>query len=131
MKLRPFPKKARSSWSGTLRDAPFSEGAATLRYVVANALLANFVQYDIGGVLDASGKPAFANARYVMSKTEWDFWTIKPDLHGAGMDVHMKELLVNCAMKNLPPLKARMEFVEDVVLPQQAHVVAARLMPTT
>jgi hypothetical protein len=28
VKLRPFPKKARSSWSGTLRDAPFSEGAA-------------------------------------------------------------------------------------------------------
>ena len=24
----------------------------------------------------------------------------------------MKELLVSCAMKNLPPLKARMEFVE-------------------
>jgi glyoxylase-like metal-dependent hydrolase (beta-lactamase superfamily II) len=66
----------------------------------------------IGGVLDASGEPAFANARYVMSKTEWDFWTIKPDLHGAEMDVHMKELLANCAMKNLPPLKARMEFVE-------------------
>jgi glyoxylase-like metal-dependent hydrolase (beta-lactamase superfamily II) len=66
----------------------------------------------IGGVLDTSGKPAFANARYVMSRTEWDFWTSKPDLRGTGMDEHMKELLVNCALKNLPPLKPQMELLE-------------------
>jgi glyoxylase-like metal-dependent hydrolase (beta-lactamase superfamily II) len=67
----------------------------------------------IGGVLDRSGKPAFANARYVMSRTEWDFWISKPDLRGTGMDDHMKELLVNCASKNLPPLKPRMELLES------------------
>jgi glyoxylase-like metal-dependent hydrolase (beta-lactamase superfamily II) len=66
----------------------------------------------IGGVLDTSGKPALANARYVMSRTEWDFWTSKPELRGAGMDDHMKELLVTCALKNLPPLKPRMELLE-------------------
>jgi glyoxylase-like metal-dependent hydrolase (beta-lactamase superfamily II) len=66
----------------------------------------------IGGVLDTSGKPAFANARYVMSRTEWDFWTSKPDLRGTGMDDHMKELLINCALKNLPPLKPQMELLE-------------------
>ena len=66
----------------------------------------------IGGVLDTSGKPAFANARYVMSRTEWDFWTSKPDLRGTGMDDHMKELLVNCALKNLPPLKPQMELLD-------------------
>jgi glyoxylase-like metal-dependent hydrolase (beta-lactamase superfamily II) len=43
----------------------------------------------VGGVLDTSGKPAFANAQYVMSKTEWDFWTSKPDLRGTGMDDHV------------------------------------------
>jgi glyoxylase-like metal-dependent hydrolase (beta-lactamase superfamily II) len=66
----------------------------------------------IGGVLDTSGKPAFPNARYVMSKTEWDFWTPTPDLRSTGMDDHVKELLVNCALKNLPPLKACMELLE-------------------
>jgi glyoxylase-like metal-dependent hydrolase (beta-lactamase superfamily II) len=67
----------------------------------------------IGGVLDTSGKPAFANAQYVMSKTEWDFWTSKPDLRGTGMDDHVKELLVNCALKNLPPLKPHIELLES------------------
>lgn len=66
----------------------------------------------IGGVLDASGKAAFPNAQYVMSKTEWDFWTSKPDLRSTGMDDHVKELLVSCASKNLPPLKPRMELLE-------------------
>jgi glyoxylase-like metal-dependent hydrolase (beta-lactamase superfamily II) len=47
-----------------------------------------------------------------MSKTEWDFWTLKPDLRGAGMDDHMKELLLNYALKNLPPLRTRMELIE-------------------
>jgi glyoxylase-like metal-dependent hydrolase (beta-lactamase superfamily II) len=66
----------------------------------------------IGGVLDAGGKPAFPNARYVMSRTEWDFWTARPNLYGTGMDDHVKELLVNCALKNLPPLKPQMELIE-------------------
>ena len=66
----------------------------------------------IGGVLDTSGKPAFANARYVMSRAEWDFWTSEPDLRATGMDDHMNELLINCALKNLPPLKPQMELLE-------------------
>ena len=63
----------------------------------------------IGGVLNGNGQPAFANARYVMSKTEWDFWTNPSALHDVAMDEHMKQMLVGCAQKNLPPLKGRME----------------------
>jgi glyoxylase-like metal-dependent hydrolase (beta-lactamase superfamily II) len=66
----------------------------------------------IGGVLDAKGEPAFPNARYVMSRTEWNFWTSDPDLHGNAMDDHVKELLVNCAQKNLPPLKECIELLD-------------------
>jgi glyoxylase-like metal-dependent hydrolase (beta-lactamase superfamily II) len=66
----------------------------------------------IGGVLDADKKPAFPNARYVMSRTEWNFWTSDPDLRNSGMDAHMKELLVNCARSNLSPLKECIELVD-------------------
>jgi glyoxylase-like metal-dependent hydrolase (beta-lactamase superfamily II) len=66
----------------------------------------------IGGVLDASGQPAFPNARYVMSRTEWDFWNDPSALHDAAMDDHMKQLLVGCAKKNLPPLEERMELFD-------------------
>ena len=66
----------------------------------------------IGGVLDASGQPAFPSARYVMSRTEWDFWNDPSALHDAAMDDHMKQLLVGCAQKNLPPLKERIELFD-------------------
>jgi glyoxylase-like metal-dependent hydrolase (beta-lactamase superfamily II) len=66
----------------------------------------------IGGVLDASGQPAFPNARYVMSRTEWDFWNDPSALHDVAMDDHMKQLLVGCAQKNLPPLTDRIELLD-------------------
>jgi glyoxylase-like metal-dependent hydrolase (beta-lactamase superfamily II) len=66
----------------------------------------------IGAVLDVNGKPAFANARYVMSRAEFEFWTRDPDLHGAAIDNQMKQMLVSVAKKNLIPLKEQMDLVD-------------------
>jgi glyoxylase-like metal-dependent hydrolase (beta-lactamase superfamily II) len=66
----------------------------------------------IGGVLGTDGKPAFPNASYVISRTEWDFWTSDPDLNSCRLNDHMKELLVNCARNNLSPLKERVELLD-------------------
>lgn len=66
----------------------------------------------IGGVLNSDGNPAFPNARYIMAKTEWDFWTSGPDLRSTALDGHIQDLLIGCAQKNLPPLKPRMELLE-------------------
>ncbi|MGA9040796.1 MAG: MBL fold metallo-hydrolase [Terriglobales bacterium] len=65
----------------------------------------------IGGVLNGSG-PAFPNARYLMSRTEWDFWNDPSVLHDSAMGEHMKQMLVGCAQKNLPPLKDRIELLD-------------------
>jgi glyoxylase-like metal-dependent hydrolase (beta-lactamase superfamily II) len=66
----------------------------------------------IGGALDRTGKPAFPNARYIIAKTEWDFWTSSPDLSASELDPTMKEFLITCAQKNLPPLKPQIELIE-------------------
>jgi glyoxylase-like metal-dependent hydrolase (beta-lactamase superfamily II) len=66
----------------------------------------------IGGVLNNDGKAAFPNARYIMAKTEWDFWTSGPDLRSTALDAHIQDLLIGCAQKNLPPLKPRIELIE-------------------
>jgi glyoxylase-like metal-dependent hydrolase (beta-lactamase superfamily II) len=66
----------------------------------------------IGGVLDGNGRPAFPNARYAISKTEWDFWTNPSALDRVSMDEHMKHILADCALKNLPPLKDRIDLLE-------------------
>jgi len=66
----------------------------------------------IGGNTDSKGKPAFPNARYVMWKDEWDFWTSEPDLAQLKVDQHIKQLLVTFARNNLPPIQGQLYPVD-------------------
>jgi glyoxylase-like metal-dependent hydrolase (beta-lactamase superfamily II) len=64
----------------------------------------------IGGNTDAEGKPAFPNARYVMWKDEWDFWT--SGQAERKLDEHVKEVLLKFARKNLPPIRDSLALVD-------------------
>ncbi len=67
----------------------------------------------IGGVVDAEGKLAFPNARYVMWKAEWDFWTAKEiDLGAMAVPEEIKNLMRSTAQRCLPPLKKHIELLE-------------------
>ena len=65
----------------------------------------------IGGNTDAEGKPAFPNARYVMWKGEWDFWT--SGQAEQKLDEHVKEILLGFARKNLPPIQGQLDLVDN------------------
>jgi glyoxylase-like metal-dependent hydrolase (beta-lactamase superfamily II) len=67
----------------------------------------------IGGNLDSNGNLAFPNARYVMSRVEWDFWTSNPDLSSLNCGDHLKQLLLQCAADMLPPARRRLDLVDD------------------
>jgi glyoxylase-like metal-dependent hydrolase (beta-lactamase superfamily II) len=69
----------------------------------------------IGGNVDSEGKPAFPNARYVMWKNEWDFWTSNPDLSALKIDDHGKEILVKVAQTALYPIRDQLELIEEEV----------------
>jgi glyoxylase-like metal-dependent hydrolase (beta-lactamase superfamily II) len=60
----------------------------------------------IGGIVDKEGRLQFPNARHVMSKKAWEYWTSEENLS------HMSEQLVKWARENLPPLKEKVELVE-------------------
>lgn len=66
----------------------------------------------IGAVLNAAGKPAFPNARYLMSQQEHDFWTQAPSLDRLALEPFIKELMLSSAQRNLPPLRAQLELLE-------------------
>ena len=80
----------------------------------------------IGGNIDSEGKPAFPNARYVMWKEEWDFWTSEPDLSGLEIDDHGKGVLINVARSNLLPIEDQLDLIdhEKEILPG-VHAIAA------
>jgi len=65
-----------------LPGGPFSELQATLRYVAANAVLANFAQYDIGGVLSGLHNPGINPSLWTL-KIEIGFYLIVPLVYAA------------------------------------------------
>ncbi len=64
----------------------------------------------IGGNTDADGKPAFPNARYVIWKDEWDFWT--SERSEQRLDEHVRELLLKFARENLPPIQGKVDLFD-------------------
>lgn len=60
----------------------------------------------IGGNADSNGKPAFPNARYVMHRKEWDYWTAKLAEPPAARDMNF------ITRNNLPPIKDRLALVD-------------------
>lgn len=70
----------------------------------------------IGGNTLRGGELAFPNARFVMSKDEWDFWTsgrARAALEGLGFDEHIKDVLLETAQRNLPPIQDRITLLES------------------
>jgi glyoxylase-like metal-dependent hydrolase (beta-lactamase superfamily II) len=64
----------------------------------------------IGGNTDAEGRPAFPNARYVMWKEEWDFWT--SGQAEQSLNEHVREVLLKFARENLPPIKGQVDLCD-------------------
>ena len=71
----------------------------------------------IGGITMEDGELAFPNARFLMSKVEWDFWTLGEA--EATLDGKMKEVLLSVTRKNLPPIADIVELIEGdkVIIP--------------
>jgi glyoxylase-like metal-dependent hydrolase (beta-lactamase superfamily II) len=66
----------------------------------------------IGGITDAEGKLVFPNARYIMSKKEWEFWVSDPDL--SQLDVPEESVittLVAALRRNLTPIKDKLDLI--------------------
>jgi glyoxylase-like metal-dependent hydrolase (beta-lactamase superfamily II) len=64
----------------------------------------------IGGNTDSEGGLAFPNARFVMWKDEWDFWTSEEA--EVKLDEHARELLLMFARKNLPPIQGSLDLID-------------------
>ena len=60
----------------------------------------------IGGIVDADGHLAFPNARFVMFRAEWDFWTDESILAGVA------PFFGEWARRNLLPLRDHLELLE-------------------
>jgi glyoxylase-like metal-dependent hydrolase (beta-lactamase superfamily II) len=65
----------------------------------------------IGGNTDAHRRPAFPNARYVMYRKEWEYWTSEHEFTPEEQSI--RQLILASVQKNLIPIKDRFDLVED------------------
>jgi glyoxylase-like metal-dependent hydrolase (beta-lactamase superfamily II) len=65
----------------------------------------------IGGNADAEGNPTFANARYVMSQEDWDFWTDEPRVEAMIPVADFRELLLSFVRTHMTPLEAYFDLI--------------------
>ena len=67
----------------------------------------------IGGTIDGEGRSAFPNARYVMWRDEWEFWTAtEPDWGSAQLAQPIKERMLAFAREKLPPIRGQLELMD-------------------
>jgi glyoxylase-like metal-dependent hydrolase (beta-lactamase superfamily II) len=64
----------------------------------------------IGGNANDKGKPLFPNARYIMFKKEWEFWTSLPDL--GQIEKWVQQEMHAYVRKNLIPLRERFTLID-------------------
>jgi glyoxylase-like metal-dependent hydrolase (beta-lactamase superfamily II) len=94
--------------TGRLLQNLQAEGIATAD--IDTVILTHGHPDHIGGNTDAEGKPAFPNARYVLWKDEWDFWT--SDQAEQRLDEHVREILLKFARENLPPIQGNVDLLD-------------------
>ncbi len=86
------------------------QAAGIAREDIDTVILTHGHPDHIGGNTDGEGKLTFPDARYVMWKSEWDFWT--SGQAETKLDEHVRERQLKFARKNLPPIQGRLELVD-------------------
>jgi glyoxylase-like metal-dependent hydrolase (beta-lactamase superfamily II) len=87
------------------------EAAGINRTQIDTIILTHAHPDHIGGNTDAGGKPFFPNARYIINKVEWEYWT-SPNLKFFPWEKEVKQAIVAGVQKNLLGIKERFQTVE-------------------
>jgi glyoxylase-like metal-dependent hydrolase (beta-lactamase superfamily II) len=66
----------------------------------------------ISGLTDAQCRPVFPNARYVMLKTEWEFWMSDLELTRLNLDERARKMFLAAVQKNLIPIKDQLDLID-------------------
>jgi glyoxylase-like metal-dependent hydrolase (beta-lactamase superfamily II) len=64
----------------------------------------------IGGNTDANGQPIFSNARYIMSRKEWEYWLYEPIF--SPKEEAIKPVALDSIQKHLRAIQDRFELIE-------------------
>jgi glyoxylase-like metal-dependent hydrolase (beta-lactamase superfamily II) len=101
-----------SPYPGVLRETLAKVGVSPTQ--IDLALITHADLDHIGGGVDKNGKAAFPNARYVLSRHEWEFWLSKPDrlLPNDAYDEEFRRICRNVPLERLAQCRNQLEIVD-------------------
>lgn len=104
------------------------QAAGTPRATIDVVILSHADFDHIGGTMDESGNPAFPNARYVLPREEWAFWSGKPKRlqPNAAYDEEFRKMAHDIPHTRLAQLRDRLELIDtEVEIVPGIRVIAA------
>jgi glyoxylase-like metal-dependent hydrolase (beta-lactamase superfamily II) len=67
----------------------------------------------IGGITDSANQVIFPNARFMMSKDEWEFWTSDPELKQLKVEEDVRQMFCKTVKEHLLPIKNHIDLIEQ------------------
>ena len=67
----------------------------------------------ISGITDNTGRIAFPNARFIMCKQEWEFWTSDPELKQFKVEEEIRQMFCRTVQEHLVPIKNQLDLIDN------------------
>ncbi len=89
------------------------EAAGIKRTDIETIFISHCHPDHIGGITDIKGELNYSNAKYVMIKEEYEFWTSNPDLSKLAASEAVKEGMVKAINKNMFIIKNKLNLISS------------------
>jgi glyoxylase-like metal-dependent hydrolase (beta-lactamase superfamily II) len=67
----------------------------------------------ISGITDNTGRIIFSNARFIMCKEEWEFWTSDPELKQLKVEESVRQMFCKTVQEHLMPIKDHLNLIDN------------------
>jgi glyoxylase-like metal-dependent hydrolase (beta-lactamase superfamily II) len=67
----------------------------------------------ISGITNNTGQIAFPNARFIMRKEEWEFWTSDPELKQFKVEEGVRQMFCKTVQEHLMPIKNQIDLIDN------------------
>ena len=67
----------------------------------------------VGGITNIESSLVFSNARYIISREEWEFWTSDPELKQIKVEEDIRQMFCKTVQDHLIPIKSRLDLIDN------------------